>query len=104
MAREASNDGGGPPDLPDDLRELVGLARASAANLAMAEAEHAYQVALLAQAALGRSVAEDSAMAICAKALGVAGPTLRAFAVLATRWARHEFTALFARRDPRGRT
>jgi hypothetical protein len=97
-----------PPDsasvcvLPVDLHEFVADALRSATDLRQAEAENAYRLALLVRAATGRRLGRGgSALAACAKLLGVSRSTLQPFSSIASRWSPQELRALFERSDSR---
>jgi hypothetical protein len=85
-------------ELPHDLTELVAVAEQAARDLRLAEAEHAYRLALVARAATGRRLAKGGgALEVCASRLGLARSTLQAFSTLACCWSREELRAMFAR-------
>jgi hypothetical protein len=85
-------------ELPPEVTELVAVAEQAARDLRLAEAEHAYRLALVARAATGRRLAKGgSALEACAKRLGLARSTLQAFSALACCWSREELRAMFAR-------
>jgi len=90
-------------DLPADLRELIDEVRRATACIRVAQAEHAYRLALLAKAATSRRLANRlAAMEACARHVGVARTTLHAFSILATRWGLDELRELFIRQDANG--
>jgi hypothetical protein len=88
--------------LPTDLHELLTDAMRAAAELRVAEAESAYRLALLVRAATGRRLGRGgSALAACAKQLGVSRSTLQPFSSIASRWSPQELRTLFERSDSR---
>jgi hypothetical protein len=85
--------------LPEDLQALVLRARRAAAEAAVADANLAYALSLLAQAATGRSVpaGRGGAVETCARALGYSRQKLQLYGVIARRWTAEQFSALVKR-------
>lgn len=99
-----SVDEGGAPALPEELLSRVLDVVRAEERVRLAEADHAYQLALLAREASARRLPSGrSALAACARAVGVARTTLTAFSLVAHRWNLREVRALLLQRDARGK-
>jgi len=94
---------GDDPPLPDELHKLAQDVLDTFAKERAVEAEQAYRLALLAKAAFLHKSARGSAIAACARAVGLSRQTLQPYAIVATRWSAPELKQLLAeRRNVRG--
>jgi CheY-like chemotaxis protein len=90
-------------ELPPDLRALAGDVLDVFAQERSLEAEQAYRLALLAQAAFASVGRDWSVIEACARAVGLSRQTLQPYATVAARWSAPELRQLLAaRRNVRG--
>jgi hypothetical protein len=94
--------GGAQADVAPDVWDAVADAVRAAREVRLAEAEHAYKMAIVARVAAGRRCSGRSAVEVSARSLGVTRRTLQQFAILATRWTFDEYRVLLERRGPSG--
>ncbi|MGH7269862.1 MAG: hypothetical protein ACREJ3_05475 [Polyangiaceae bacterium] len=86
--------------LPSDLSTLVAEAIHAEAAALSAEARRIVTFAAVAREATGRRARNESALAVCARALGTSRQTLQAYASLGARWPASALADLL---KPRGR-
>jgi hypothetical protein len=93
----------GPHHLPPALQLLVDDARDALAEGRLVQADQAYRLALVARAASSDPTGGGQVANECGRALGLARPTLLAYALLASRFSAAEFRELLAvRRNVHG--
>jgi DNA-binding response OmpR family regulator len=90
-------------ELPSELRVLADDVLDVFAQERSIEAEQAYRLALLAQAAFASEERDWSVIEACARAVGLSRQTLQPYATVASRWTAPELLHLLAeRRNARG--
>jgi DNA-binding response OmpR family regulator len=90
-------------ELPPDLRALADDVLDVFAQERSLEAEQAYRLALLAQAAFASEARDWSVIEACARAVGLSRQTLQPYATVVSRWSADELRRLLAeRRNVRG--